>query len=99
MDSLRDVDIKYVEAAKNNLDKLILWVLRTRGPSGRHEIVQHIFSSHGFLPHQEKVDQMLDLFLQKSIIEKRPNGLTSVFTLTNHGLKMASDSRESIDIL
>ncbi len=99
MDSLRDVDIKYVEAAKNNLDKLILWILRTRGPLSRHEIVQHIFASHGFLPRQEKVDEMLDNFIQKSIIEKQANGLTSVFILTKNGVKIASDSSEAIRIL
>lgn len=89
MENSRRIKIEDIEAAKASLDKILLKVLLMRGSLTRNQIIQEIFSSHGFLPKNEKVDELLISFGQEGLIEKKKeNGLVSSYNLTQKGQKL-----------
>jgi DNA-binding PadR family transcriptional regulator len=94
MDNVIDVNVAYIQEAKNNLANLILLVLYTKGPLSRYDITREIFVSHGFSPSIDKVDELLSSLSQKGAVAKKANGLVSVYALTEQGKGLASSSGE-----
>jgi DNA-binding PadR family transcriptional regulator len=99
MEESRKIDLRVVAEARSNLDQLLLWVLRTRGNLTRHEIMREIFTSHGFSPSIETVDELLEVFERKGLLERTKNGLVSKYSLTREGRKHAAETREKLKIL
>ncbi|MEM2192364.1 MAG: hypothetical protein QXG38_01965 [Candidatus Hadarchaeales archaeon] len=85
MESIREPDLSTVEEKMRELDKIVLWILRTRGPLSEFQIVQEIFHVHGFSPPSEKVRKALNEFLDSGTVEKRSEGLVSVYRITERG--------------
>jgi predicted transcriptional regulator len=87
MNSFREMDVQVIAKAKVDLDKLILWVLRSRGPLTKHRIIHEIFTIHGFSPS-------MDRFTQEKLIEKKKSALASAYSLTDEGRRFAARAQE-----
>lgn len=92
MDSFREMDVQVIAKAKVDLDKLILWVLRSRGPLTKHRIIHEIFTIHGFSPS-------MDRFTQEKLIEKKKSALASAYSLTDEGGGLQRGRRKAQDFI
>ncbi|MEM3402382.1 MAG: hypothetical protein QXT22_01770 [Candidatus Hadarchaeales archaeon] len=95
MEPFRELNLQVVEEKRKELDKIVLWILRTRGPLSEFQIAQEILHVHGFSPPSEKVRKALNEFLDSGAVEKKNEGLVSVYCITEQGELLLNQKKSS----
>ncbi|MEW6592249.1 MAG: hypothetical protein AB1305_00960 [Candidatus Hadarchaeota archaeon] len=85
MESNRSLNGGDLASLSNKLDQVVLWMLYSRGPMSRYELINSIFSSRGFAPNPKRVENVLETFLNGGLVAKRTEGLVTQFILTQAG--------------
>lgn len=86
MEAFRKLDLQNIDGIRNELDSIILSILRARGPLREFQIVQEIFHAYGFSPPSERVRKVLEDHQQNGMVEKRNDSpLLSVYSITKRG--------------
>jgi DNA-binding PadR family transcriptional regulator len=85
VESTREVNGQDLVRLSNHLDKLMLWLLHSKGAMSKHEIIQHMFVSKGFSPNPQHLESLLQSFVNDGLVTKKTEGFVTRFSLTEAG--------------
>jgi DNA-binding PadR family transcriptional regulator len=90
VESKRELNGRDLANLSNHLDKLMLWILRSKGSMSKYEMIQNIFTSKGFSPNLDKIDNLLQSFVKDGLVSKSTEGFVTRFSLTEAGEEAGS---------
>jgi DNA-binding PadR family transcriptional regulator len=90
VESKRELNGRDLASLSNHLDKLMLWILHSRGAMSKYEMIQNIFASKGFSPNPDNVDNLLQSFVKGGLVAKNTEGFVTRFSLTEAGEEAGS---------
>jgi len=90
----RGIDVaKTTKFVNENLEKLVLHLLRRQAGLSKHEIIQWIFNRQGVSVNPSRMDTLLEVLKGQGLIEETKRELITAYALTDKGKEIAERVR------